>query len=160
MAMSATMSNYFSWVKAVPLSTTIPLGAVFLLWAPLAVSQNNLGQLLDAGAKQLSPEEFRLELVQHEVIGPTDVGGSLEVMYASNGQVQGQGTGRFTPRLVAMAGEWKIDGNGAICTSMRTEGNVTLPFRCQFWFKNVEQYFVSDSDSDRKMRVLRRTVKQ
>jgi len=158
--MSSTTSHYFSWVKAVPLSTTIPLGVVFLLWAPLAVSQNNLGELLDAGAKKLSPEEFRLELVQREVVGLTDVGGSLEVMYASNGQVQGQGTGRFTPRLVYLSGEWKIDDNGAICTSMRTEGGAALPYRCQFWFKQAGEYFLSDSDSDRRMLVLRRTVKQ
>jgi len=37
---------------------------------------------------------------------------------------------------------------------------VTLPPRCQFWFKHDRQYFVSDSDSDRSVRVLRRAPKQ
>ena len=35
-----------------------------------------------------------------------------------------------------------------------------LPFRCQFWFKYKEQYFLSDSDTDRQARVLVRTIKQ
>lgn len=37
---------------------------------------------------------------------------------------------------------------------------VTLPARCQVWFKYADQYFLSDSDSDRSARVLRRTLKQ
>jgi hypothetical protein len=32
--------------------------------------------------------------------------------------------------------------------------------RCQVWFKHGEQYFLSDSDTDRRARVLLRTVKQ
>ena len=39
-------------------------------------------------------------------------------------------------------------------------GPTSLPYRCQFWFKHVEQYFLSDSDSDRRTRVLSRTVKR
>ncbi len=37
---------------------------------------------------------------------------------------------------------------------------VALPGRCQVWFKYGNQYFISDSDSDRSARVLRRTLKQ
>ncbi len=36
---------------------------------------------------------------------------------------------------------------------------VNLPPRCQFWFKRGDQYFLSDSDSDRSARVLHRSVK-
>ena len=39
-------------------------------------------------------------------------------------------------------------------------GGVILPTRCQFWFKHGEQYFFSDSDSDRSARIFRRTLKQ
>jgi hypothetical protein len=138
---------------------------VLVLWVPLAAAQSNLGELLDGGAKKLSAEEFRQEVVQRVIVGPTLSGGSLEVMYASNGVIQGQGTyGTIT--LAPISGEWTIDDNARICTSMRigggsgTGGGVALPSRCQFWFKHAEQYFFSDSDSDRRARVLRRTVKQ
>jgi len=39
-------------------------------------------------------------------------------------------------------------------------GRVFLPPRCQFWFKYDQQYYISDSDSDRNVRVIRRTVKR
>jgi hypothetical protein len=56
-------------------------------------------------------------------------------------------------------GEWKVDESGNICSSMRI-GSVVLAPRCQVWFKHGEQYFLSDSDTDRRARVLLRTVKQ
>jgi hypothetical protein len=157
-----------------PLSTTLPLGFALLLWAPLAVAQSNLGDLLDAGAKSLSAEEFRAELVQRLLVGPTASGGSLEVLYTVNGIIAGTGTGPIGGPagaggglpVVPISGEWTIDDKGRVCTSMRVVANigpgggVTLPYRCQFWFKYAEQYFFSDSDSDRRARVLRRTIKQ
>jgi hypothetical protein len=147
----------------------LPLGFALMLWVPLAAAQSNLGELLDAGAKKLSAEEFKQEVVQRVIVGLTPSGGSIEVMYASNGVIQG--TGSYTPVMIAQApitGEWTTDDNGRICTSMRVTGGgvpgftsgVSLPSRCQFWFKYAEQYFFSDSDSDRHARVLRRTVKQ
>jgi hypothetical protein len=146
------------------LPTLLPLAFAVLLWAPLAFAQSNLGELLDAGAKQLSAEEFKEQVVQRIIVGPTASGGNLEVMYANNGMIQGEGTHpafsghAFSP----ISGEWTTDDNGRVCTSMRigSSQSATLPTRCQFWFKYAEQYFFSDSDSDRRARVLRRTIKQ
>jgi len=154
-----------------PLLSKLPLGLALLLYAPLAVAQSNLGELLDAGAKKLSADEFRQELVQHAIAGPTMSGGSLEVVYTANGSVQGAG---FAPQLVgtplasAVSGDWTIDSNGRICTGMWIGGGpgagramgFSLPARCEFWFNLAEQYFLSVSDSDGHARVLRRTVKQ
>src|SRR5271169_76590 len=78
--------------KAMRVPTKAPLRFALLFWAPLAVAQSNLGELLDAGAKRLSVEEFKQELVQHVIVGPTLSGASLEVMYASNGVIQGSGS--------------------------------------------------------------------
>jgi Ni/Co efflux regulator RcnB len=36
---------------------------------------------------------------------------------------------------------------------------LTLPPRCQVWFKYGDDYFIADSDSDRQVRVYRRTLK-
>src|SRR5882672_9331002 len=147
-----------------PLPTNLPLGFALLLWAQLAMGQNNLGELLDAGATRLSPEAFKEGVVQRMIVGVTASGGRIEVMYASNGAVQG--TGSYTAHNISLApisGEWTIDDNGRICTSMRIGGGiggmqgVILPPRCQFWFKYGEQYFLSDYDSDRSARLLRRT---
>ena len=158
--------------KAVSLPTRLSLGFVLLLWVPVAVAQSNLGELLDAGATRLSAEEFKAELVQRILVGPTASGGSLEVLYAVNGIIAGTGTGSIGGPagaghpMAPISGEWTIDDKGRVCTSMRVVANIgpgggiTLPSRCQFWFKYAEQYFFSDSDSDRRARVLSRSVKQ
>jgi len=143
------------------------LGLVLLLFAPLAIAQSNLGELLDAGATKLSVDEFKQELVQHTIVGPTATGGNIEVMYVANGVIHGVGTHPFATGNVGnpfspISGEWKVDENGKICTRMQigTLGGVMLPFRCQFWFKHDKQYFLADSDSDRSERVLSRTIKK
>ena len=162
------MPKLISREKAVPLSTKLLSVLAFLLWASLAVAQSYLGQLFDGGAKGLSADEFKEEVVQRVIIGPTPSGSSLEIMYTTNGLISGRGTHQLagTP-TAAIEGEWKIDDSGKICTSMRIGGGpggavtgVMLPPRCQFWFKYKEDYFISDSDSDRSTRVLRRTLKQ
>lgn len=155
--------------KPVRLPIDLPMRFALLLWAPLAVAQSNLGELLDAGAKRLSVEDFKEEVVQRVIVGPTATGASLEVMYASSGEIQGRGS--LIHQGVSSApifGEWTIDNNGRVCTSMTIGsgfgapafGAGPLPPRCQFWFKYAGQYFFSDSDSDRHARVFPRTVKQ
>jgi len=152
-------------------SATLWLGLALWLCAPLAVAQNNLGEVLDAGGELLSPEQFKQELVQRVLVGPTPAGLQLEIMYATNGMVQGVGAqpGSRLPSA-AVNGEWKIDA-GKICTTMTLTGptfgvhgggatGVMLPSRCQSWFKLGEKYFISDSDTDRRTKVLLRTVKQ
>lgn len=158
-------TRHFCQWKAVRLPTMLPLAFALLLWAPFAVAQSNLGELLDAGGKKLSPEEFKQEVVQRVIVGHTASGdGFVEIMYATNGVVQGLGNQPpFFLSPQPIRGEWTTDDNGRICTSMQigsAYGNVQLPRRCQFWFKYAEQYFFSDSDSDRHARVLARTVKQ
>jgi hypothetical protein len=152
-----------------PLPTKLPLLFAFLLFAPIAVAQNNLGELLDAGAKMLSAAEFKEEVVQRVIVGPTPSGGKLEIMYATNGMIQGRGSHPLATGNTqsTISGDWKIDDSGRICASMQIGGGpggavsgVALPGRCQVWFKYGDQYFISDSDSDRGARVLLRTLKQ
>jgi hypothetical protein len=135
-----------------------------LLWAQFAMAQNNLGELIDAGAIRLSPEAFKEEVVQRVIVGRTAPGGQIEVMYAQTGVISGRGSYQ-DPALVRTAeisGAWTLDDNGRVCTSMLVgaDRGVLLPPRCQFWFKHNGQYFISDSDSDRGVRVLRRMLKQ
>ncbi len=162
---ATSIVGLFRQERTMTLSAKLRLGMVLVLWVPLAAAQSNLGELLDGGAKKLSVEEFKQEVVQHELVGPTASGGNLEVMYAPTGAIAGRGSNVYTPALVTIDGEWTTDDNGRVCTSMRIGGGdfkpgVMLPPRCQFWFKYKQQYFLSDSDSDRSARVLRRTVKE
>jgi hypothetical protein len=167
--MCTLLSRFYAWRKASQLSPKLSLGLALLSCAPLAIAQNNLGELLDAGAKQLSVEEFNEQVVQRIIVGPTATGGTIQVMYATNGSVQGNGAfvaSFSTASLAPISGEWKVGDDGRICTSMQMGSNLgggpggMLPFRCQLWFKLADQYFLSDSDSDRRAKVLRRTIKQ
>ena len=47
----------------------LPLVLGLLVWAPLVVAQSTLGELLDTGARKLSADEFRQELVQRVIVG-------------------------------------------------------------------------------------------
>src|SRR5437867_961327 len=98
----------------------LPLGIALALWASLAGAQSNLGELLDAGGRMLSPEDFKRELVQRVVVGPTPTGGTLEVMYTTNGSIVGKGSHpsyvgqqRFRDES-PIAGEWRMDDNGRV----------------------------------------------
>jgi hypothetical protein len=150
--------------KFIPLRTKLLQAIALLLWAPFGVAQNNLGELLDAGAKKLSAEEFKQELIGRTMAGATP-GGSLEVIYIDNGVIRGAGFASMLGgatgggQTYTIEGSWKIDDGEKVCTSMQI-GRVFLPPRCQFWFKYDQQYYISDSDSDRNVRVIRRTVKR
>ena len=141
-----TMSRLFYEEKAVPTPTKLLLGLALLLLVPFAVAQNNLGELLDAGARKLSAEEFRQEVTQHVLLGVAPTGMRMEVMYGSSGVIQGsssQYTDTRNPQSnVAFGpidGVWTVDDSGRTCTSV-VIGRTFLPFRCQFWFKYKEDY--------------------
>jgi hypothetical protein len=162
------MRNLFCRENAVLRLIELSFALALLLWAPIAPAQRTVGDLLNFGAKRLSPEEFKEEVVQRVILGPTAGGGNLEILYAQTGVIQGRGTYSDTStRNADISGEWTVDDTGRICTSMRIGGGpggaimgVMLPPRCQFWFKYGGEYFVADSDTDRYAMVIRRILKQ
>ena len=148
-------------------SAKLSFGLAFGVMYSLALAQSNLGELLDARATRLSAQQFRDEIVQRSIFGPLATGGSLELIYASNGMLKGIGMPPNTELTIPVtqaqiSGEWTIDDAERVCSSMKMGvGTVStnLPPRCQFWFKLGNAYFVSDSDSDRRTKILRREVK-
>jgi hypothetical protein len=144
------------------------LGIALSLLAALAFGQSNLGQVLDAGGKKLSVEDFKEQLVQRMLVGPSPTGVPLEMIYTTQGSVVGSGASPSGILMTRFGGQWRSDAEGKVCASMTvagvpgggTPGSVILPERCQSWYKLGDQYFVSDSDIDRSARVLLRRVKQ
>lgn len=146
-----------------------PLMVALLLWCISCGAQQTLGELLDAGAQRLSVQQFRDEVVQRVIAGPLPAGGAMELVYRADGQVSGIGSFRIDSHakqsgrnLVTVEGEWKADDEGRICTAVMIVGiarrGSDLPPRCQFWFRLGDDFFFSDSDSDRYAKVLRRKV--
>lgn len=130
-------------------------------------AQATLGELLDGGAKRLSVEQFKREVVQRTIVGSSNTGALFELMYVANGSIAGRGGNPLDTspyrQNVPVSGEWTIDETDRICTAMTispSQGGVTtLPRRCQYWFKLADAYYISDSDSDRQAKVLRRSLK-
>jgi hypothetical protein len=89
----------------------------------------------------------------------------IEIMYIPNEMIQSL-SAAFPqgPIYPAVSGDWTTDAEGRVCTSMRTyKGGgppLSLPTRCHYWFKLKDDYFLADSDSDPKAKVIHRTVKQ
>jgi len=166
------MSRRLGKQTAVLQPSSLLLGLALLLFTSFATAQNNLGELLDAGGKKLSAQEFQEQLVQRLLVGPTAAGINLEMIYTANGLVAGGGTAPGGIGRASLGGQWRIDASGKICTSMKVGGplasgapigsgleGVVLPERCQSWYRLGERYFLSDSDIDRDAKVLPRTLK-
>ena len=165
------MDTARSFLQEIAMSQSVKLagGIVLAICTSLASAQSTLGALLDAGATPLTADMFRQEVVRRVIVGPTAAGGSLEVVYTENGTVEGTGTHPNLTMLYGqnspIDGQWTIDDQNRICTAMVIKaqaGNTiaNLPRRCQFWFKSGDLYYISDSDSDRSAKVLKRMVKQ
>jgi YD repeat-containing protein len=138
----------------------VAVGVASLFAMKVAMAQNTLGELLDAGAAKLSPAEFQQEVVGRPIAGATPAGTRLELMYIGDGRIVGAGFATVTGGLVggaatyAINGAWTVDGTQRICTRIR----VDLPSQCQFWFRNGELFFLTDSDWDRESKVTRRSM--
>ncbi|HVE48146.1 MAG TPA: hypothetical protein VNG69_00850 [Casimicrobiaceae bacterium] len=141
---------------------------VTLVTVQSAIAQSLLGEVIDAGGKRMSGEQFRNEIVQRSIAGLTPSGGKIEMMYAMNGTIAGVGALSSQPVTshtmhAQVSGTWAIDDGDRVCTTLKIFDPVgftaILPARCQAWFKLGDAYFISDSDSDRRMKVLKRTLK-
>jgi hypothetical protein len=141
--------------------------AALSLAASVALAQASLGELLDKGATKLSVDEFKAELVGQTLVGPSrsNVMVVIEVIYLDSGHIQGVGSntmmgGGFAPNAYfGVRGSWTVGDAQQICDSM-VVGAVTLPSRCQYWYRYDRRYYASDSDTDRSARVLVRSRKE
>ena len=57
-------------------------------------------------------------------------------------------------------GTWKFGDNGTVCTSVVLDGptiRANFPPRCQYWYRLRDRFYVAESDTDRRARVLPRS---
>jgi hypothetical protein len=151
------------------LSKTLLAGILLASGVSPALAQTNVGQLLDSGAVKLSAEEFKQQIVGRFLIGPgrglSMAASAQEVVYLADGLIRGSGHATTLGGMsgggqsFSIEGTWTIDERGRVCQSTRA-GNVVLAPRCQVWFKQSDNYFFADSDSDRSALITVRTLKK
>ena len=95
----------------------------------------NLGQLLNAGGKVMSPQQFKDEVIQRLLVGMLPSGAEIEMLHASSGMVAGSllsggttqsggggivvGRGYGAPQNWPVSGRWSIDDSDRICASLQ-----------------------------------------
>jgi hypothetical protein len=124
---------------------------------PLAFAQT-LGEILDKGAKKLTPEAFRSEVVGKTLSGPgQQPRATIEVTYAAEHVtgVTGQ-AGAPNP----YRGPWKVAPSGEVCADLFFELNRASRTACNYWFKLGDSYYISASDTDRGSAAYERTLKK
>jgi hypothetical protein len=138
--------------------------SALLLATASADAQTTLGALVDAGGERLSPKQFREEVVQRQLNGPLASGFNLQFVYTSRGSLEGAGSGgaaSFGAEWAAdVRGTWKFGDNGTVCTSVVLDGptiRANFPPRCQYWYRLRDRFYVAESDTDRRARVLPRS---
>jgi hypothetical protein len=150
------------------LATILRMASLMTFWAVPAWAQLKFGQVLDSGATKLSADEFTQQVVGRYLEGPARSGlGSVEIVYLNGGVLRGSGSGFPSPAggalgggaTYAIEGTWTIDERGRVCETTRIGGMVLAP-RCQWWFRQSEKYYVTDSDWDRSAYATIRMVKK
>jgi hypothetical protein len=138
------------------------VGGMIVFWfgSSLAVAQNTLGELIDAGGKKLSKEQVVTALSGAQVAGPTTGGGQREVVFKADGSYSGN-VETTAKQGFGVVGTWTVDDGGKLCTEGHQSGKrATREGGCNYYFVHLDQYYVTPSDSDRSSPVLKRTIKK
>lgn len=128
------------------------------LWSALAIAQSTLGELLDAGGKKLSKEQVRTALIGAHVTGKTFAGSTVETDYKADGTYSGFST-LAQGGSMGIDGTWKVDDGGKLCVEFRVPSG-RINSSCAFYYTLSDQYYVSESDSERNSPVVKRALKK
>lgn len=128
-----------------------------------ALAQNTLGDVLDAGGKQLTKGEVLTTLGGATVSGPTPDGGMVDVNFKADGTLSGtvQAGLAGNDRVGGIYGKWTVDETGKICLDVTIKIRDSRQLKpCFFYYRVADQFYVTNSDSsDRSTPVLKRTIK-
>ena len=129
----------------------------------LVLAQGTVGELLDAGGRQLTKEDVLATLVGANVSGANAGGAFMELTYKGDGTVAGSilsahALGRGGP----VWGTWTVDENGKVCRDVKiTILDSRQVQNCAFFFRLSHDYYATrHGSSDRTEQVLKRTIKR
>ena len=131
--------------------------AALTLAAPHAFAQT-LGEILDKGAKKLTPEAFRSEIVGKALTGPGQQAGAVTDVTFGADVVTGIGGRAGAPN--PYRGPWKVAPSGEVCADITFEVNRVSRTSCNYWFKLGDIYYISASDTDRATPAYERAPKK
>jgi len=128
-----------------------------------ALAQSTLGELLDAGGKRMAAADVASALSGASVDGPTKPGGMLRADFKADGSFSGTVQGPSGGKPTGIVGTWAVDANGKLCTEFTLTATATgmrKDSSCGYYFKNGDQYYVTESGTDRSALLLKRTIKK
>lgn len=123
-----------------------------------AWAQENLGDLLDAGAKRLGAAEMQSMLVGANVTGPGMKNTSTDINFLPDGTVKGYiyGGGRGMP----ITGTYRITDDGKLCVHYEFKAVFPPYDACVNYFSLNSTLYLTYSDTDRNSEIMKRTVKR
>jgi len=133
-----------------------------ILTSTSALAQSTLGELFDSGAKKLSKDEVLSAVSGNTISGPSKSGGEFHADYKSDGSYTGYRkgyTGSPQPLAIGEFGTWTVDETGKWCTHF-IYGGYKQRTNCGYLFRMGDQYYGSDSDTDRSAPVRLRTLQK
>jgi hypothetical protein len=125
-----------------------------------ALAQNDLGELLDAGGKKMSKEEIVKVFSGAHSTGKTATGAHGEFEFGADGTYSGvvQSTAGGSAGVM---GKWTATDGGKLCVEWTPVGRgANKGGGCGFYYSLGGDYYLTDSDSDRSVIVLKRTLKK
>ena len=122
-----------------------------------AQAQNSLGEAIDAGAKIVSKEDLMALLPGASASGMTGSGVSYRFDYQADASLSG--SFRWTDgRTYGLTGKWSVNDKGQLCADYVSHPGNQRSTSCYFHFKLRDQYFLTESDSDRSVRLIKRDI--
>lgn len=133
------------------LRTILP--ACLLAFASSIATAETLGDVLDKGAKKVSPKDAVEVFVTGVLHGKTSSGGAVEVIYKTDGTFTGSVAGNpFSDAT------WRINGDRVCADYWLPAYNLSKKDVCVYWFRVGNTfYYTNESDSDRGQEVTMRT---
>ena len=131
--------------------------ALAYLFSEAAFSQSALGDLLDAGAKQMPKGELVELLTGRTAAFTGQDGAAQQITYKANGSYSG--VWALGGTTAPFFGNWAVEEDGQICL-VAGGGKSRGQKLCGYWFKTADQYFASPSNADRSAPIFKRIVQQ
>lgn len=137
------------------------IGSLILigLTSTAALAQSSLGELLDGGAKRLPKDAVKSALSGARVSGKSTTGAATEYDYKADGYFSGnlQNSDGWKSGAV---GTWSVDDSGKLCAEWTLTVNSKKLKGCGFLYAKGDQYYYSESDSDRGAPIYKRVIKK